>query len=51
MRFPETKLRPRILENILSVSVLELLVTLVGCIKFSKNILEERETRNSLVGA
>ena len=53
VRFPETEFGPRILEKMLSISVLELLellVTLVGCM-CGKNIWEERESRNSLIGA
>ena len=50
-RFLETESRPRILEKMLLISVLELLVTLYGWITFSKNVWEERESRNSLVGA
>ena len=51
VRLTEIESGPRILENMLSISVLELHVTLVGCIMCGKNIWEERESRNSLVGA
>ena len=52
-RFPETESEPRILENMYfkSKRILKLLVPLVGCIMCGKNIWEERESRNSLVGA
>ena len=36
VRFPETESGPRILEIMLSISVLESLVTLVGCIMCGK---------------
>ena len=51
VRLPETKSGPRILENMSSISVLELQVTLFGCIMCDKIIWEERESRNSLVVA
>ena len=52
MRFPETESAgPRILKNMLPISALESLVTLVSCIICVKNIWEKRESRNSLVGA
>ena len=38
MRFHEIKSGPRILENMLSISVLELLFTLAGYITCGKNI-------------
>ena len=38
VRFPETGSELRILENMLSISVLELLVTLVCCIMCGRNI-------------
>ena len=38
VKIPETESGPRILEKLLSVSVLELLVTLARCIMFGKNI-------------
>ena len=47
----ETKSRPHLLEMILSVSVVELLLTLADCIMYGKNIWEERQSKNSLVGA
>ena len=46
VRFPETESGLRILENMLSISVLELLVTLVGWIMCGKNIWKERVSRN-----
>ena len=38
------------LENILSVSVLEWEVSRVGCIIYGMKELEARESRNSLIG-
>ena len=37
-RFPETKSGPRIIEKMLSINVLEMLVTLAGCIMCGKNM-------------
>lgn len=34
----ETKSRPQLLEKILSISVVELLLTLADCIMYGKNI-------------
>ena len=50
VRFTETESGPRLLDNMISISVLELLVTLFGCVMCGKKVLEERESRNSLVG-
>ena len=49
--FGETESRPKILEQILSISVVELLLTLAGCLMCGNNIWEERQSKNSLVGA
>ena len=38
VRFAETESGPRILGNMLSISILEFLVTLVGCIICGKDI-------------
>ena len=51
VRSPETESESKILEKMLSIGVLELLVIQVGYVMCSKNIWQERESRNSLVGA
>ena len=43
--FPEIESGPRILEEMLLISVLDLLVTLGGCRMCSKNVQEEREVK------
>ena len=47
--FPETESGLRILQKMLSISVLQLLVTLVGYVLSGTNKWEEKELRNSLV--
>lgn len=42
VRFPKTESRPRILERILSISVLELLLTLVCCIMCINDIMRRK---------
>ena len=43
--FLEIESGPRILEEMLLISVLDLLVTLGGCRMCSKNVREEREVK------
>ena len=44
--FAETESRPKILEQILSISVVELLLILAGCLMCGSNIWEERQSKN-----
>ena len=44
--FTETETRIKILEKMLSISVLYMLVIVVGCKMCGKSIQEERETKN-----
>ena len=50
VRLPETESRPKILEKIFLISVLQLMVTLVVCIMCAKNIWEDWKSRNLLLG-
>ena len=50
-KFSEAEPGLKILQKTLQISILELLISLVGCIMCGKNMWEIRELRDSLFGA